>query len=437
MKRAFTLIEMLVVIAILVALMMLVFRIGSIAAASDERMTTIMRLQCLENCLSGFHAAFGSYPPVRVYGNRDFHQQKDEEGLDISVSWDGDADNWKAIDQVCKSQPVAARFPPLAGSDMNGIVADWMAMLGEVWMEPEAHFDEYDKFRSKTGGDSASDSSSAAFNLLESKNQRGNFIWGDDADGIMVFQFGLMSYLLPRYTMMMGGFQGFYAGMSGGYAQWNKNNDLPACPYCGYIGNDCTCGLGGMTWQRLQQIVASLHDSDNNNGIANNEDFSRLKAIPSMAVCARWLPNLEGICEVLMPLDPKLYSNPKKLQQQMFYGIAPFPEDTPVQGAEGLLVPEVRKRLTVNIFGANGGNRDQYVLDCVTVRDGWNRADAGEAPREFYYYSRPPYQSYILWSAGPDGKTYPPWISRDKIKNKKELQIANQWTADDIIQMRN
>ena len=64
----------------------------------------------------------------------------------------------------------------------------------------------------------------------------------------------------------------------------------------------------------------------------------------------------------------------------------------------------------------------------MTVQDGWGH--------EFYYYSRSPYQSYTLWSAGPDGKTFPPWIARDKLSGQ-ELDMAAKWTKDDIAHMSN
>ena len=64
MKRGFTLIELMVVMAVLVTLMAIMFRISGIGADADNRTRTIVRLQRLENCLSGYYAAFGSYPPV-------------------------------------------------------------------------------------------------------------------------------------------------------------------------------------------------------------------------------------------------------------------------------------------------------------------------------------------------------------------------------------
>ena len=70
MRKAFTLIEMLIVIAVLTTLMTIVFRLSSIGGDSWRRSETITRIQKLENCLSGYYAAFGSYPPVKLHGSR-------------------------------------------------------------------------------------------------------------------------------------------------------------------------------------------------------------------------------------------------------------------------------------------------------------------------------------------------------------------------------
>ena len=59
MKRAFTLVELLIVIAVLVSLMAITFRITNVVGDAESRTMTITRMQRLENCLSGFHAAFG------------------------------------------------------------------------------------------------------------------------------------------------------------------------------------------------------------------------------------------------------------------------------------------------------------------------------------------------------------------------------------------
>ena len=64
MRRAFTLIEVMVVTVVISILLALSVRIIGIGEDSSRRNTTISRLQRIENALSGYFAAFGSYPPV-------------------------------------------------------------------------------------------------------------------------------------------------------------------------------------------------------------------------------------------------------------------------------------------------------------------------------------------------------------------------------------
>ena len=69
-----------------------------------------------------------------------------------------------------------------------------------------------------------------------------------------------------------------------------------------------------------------------------------------------------------------------------------------------------------------------YLLNGMTVADGWGN--------EFYYYSEVPYQSYRLWSAGPNYRTFPPWLDLSKFNQKEQETIAN-WTKDDISHLAN
>ena len=53
MRRAFTLVELLVVVVVIVTLMAVTFRLGSVGSESTYKSRTINRMQRLENCLSG------------------------------------------------------------------------------------------------------------------------------------------------------------------------------------------------------------------------------------------------------------------------------------------------------------------------------------------------------------------------------------------------
>ena len=65
-----------------------------------------------------------------------------------------------------------------------------------------------------------------------------------------------------------------------------------------------------------------------------------------------------------------------------------------------------------------------YLLDGITMRDGWGR--------DFYYYSPPPYQSYTVWSSGPNGSTFPPWVDRSALQGDANRCIG-YWVRDDIV----
>ena len=81
MKKGFTLVEMLIVVTVLITLMGMVFRLGSLGGDSTRRNVTISRLQRVENCLSGYYAAFGSYPPVKLHGTRNIYAKANSHGI--------------------------------------------------------------------------------------------------------------------------------------------------------------------------------------------------------------------------------------------------------------------------------------------------------------------------------------------------------------------
>ena len=83
------------------------------------------------------------------------------------------------------------------------------------------------------------------------------------------------------------------------------------------------------------------------------------------------------------------------------------------------------------MISKNGYNgKSDYLLNGMTVSDGWNH--------EFYYYSDTPYQSYRLWSAGPNGLTFPPWLMEHLDSySPKEQETITGWTKDDISHLAN
>ena len=386
MKRAFTLVELMIVVAVLVSLMAITFRISNVVGGTEARSMTITRMQRLENCLSGFHAAFGSYPPVKLHGNRSFRGQEE------SIKWGDEDEAWRWVRDVCRSQPVGCRFP--FPEKMSGYIKELSDLIKSSSSSGE-YGDVFngDDMKEWANAGFASAADGAIENRLSSKKK--DALWSE----IKLFQYGVMSYLLPRYFVMMSGNRDYF--LSGGYAQWSQNNKNPCDPFNGVDTN----------WGEVYNWA-----EDQRNGKVN-ENVVKLRLMPSQAVCARWLPNLEGICRC--DTDLNLFGVHIKSTHWRDRGIF-----------DNMEIGTLAKSLRYATYSAagEGSYEDQYILDEVTVQDGWGN--------EFYYYSRSPYQSYTLWSAGPDGKTFPPWIARDKLSGQ-ELDVAAKWIKDDITHMSN
>ena len=393
MKRGFTLIELLVVVVVLVTLMTMVFRLGSVGSDSWRRSETIARLQKIENCLSGYYAAFGSYPPVKLHGTRDINQQVTSNGIQDgsqSVDWGNEANAWRQVDAACRAQPVACNFPfPSGYSDIIRALSDELVTIAQDQTEG------YEDIWSSDGGKTVDEKKRAKFSagFDDGGVSGGTGIFSgyekySDWRNLQLFRFGLMSYLLPRYLVMMNGVAQFF---DGAFVQWSDNNVKPCNPYT---------GRPYASWDEMKQLNESGEKSD----------IAQLANIPSQAVCARWMPNLAGICAVnhdftLFGVDIRDNSNP----------------------GQGLSV-SAANNLPIYTPGGKGDNEQQYVLDSVTLQDGWHR--------DFYSYSPAPYQRYTLWSAGANGKTFPPWMSRKGLSSQAN-QVLSKWIKDDIIGMSN
>lgn len=390
-RRAFTLIEMLIVVVVLVTLMSITFRLMNIGSASDARVTTVMRLQKLENCLSGYYAAFGSYPPVQLQGSQDFNYEVGGHGIqsdnrkEIAWGWSATAQNtaWQQVQAACRAQPVAARYPfPDGYSDMVRDISE------EIKQRIDAGDEDYEYLKDSAYSDRLAVLQQGFDNISDNPGRFGGRDQTEmDWREIQIFQFGLMSYLLPRYLFMMNGPEHFFQGS--GVAQWSGNNTLPSDPFMG------------------DQYV-SWNDVKKDSELDSNElGYMQIANIPSQTACARWMPNLENTC--------------KCNHNYRFFGI--------YIRNRGALYASPNIEVFSPTKGSSSGSSGQYVLDTITVEDGWFR--------EFYYYSPPPYQTYTIWSAGPNGKTFPPWVSRTDIDNSTAKEIISSWTADDIIHMAN
>ena len=394
MKRGFTLVEMLIVVVVLVTLMAITFRLSSLGSSSSNRNQTVARLQRLENCLSGYYAAFGTYPAVPLHGSRNYKltvsahgiQNIDGEEEELKWSWASsrangrdskeEQEDWEKVEAACKSQPVDCRFPYPA----NGRYADYVKAVSTE-LQSKANTDttlsEERKQALAQGFDDGVSGNIGRFNPYQDKTE-----WRE----LQLFKFGLMSFLLPRYLVMMNSDESLYKD----FAQWTSNNVLPADP------------LSGQTfpsWRELQRRATSDQASE----------IARVANIPSQAVCARWLPNLEKSC---------VCNHNFKL-----FGIdIRDPDDQELSP----------NNVNVQVFSPGGFDEsstgNQYILDAVSIRDGWDN--------EFYYYSPPPYQSYVLWSAGPNKRTFPPWVPRASLSSSAN-ECVGYWIEDDIVNMSN
>ena len=379
-KSGFTLIELLIVTVVIVTLMGLVFRLAGSGGESWARAETISRLQKLSNALSGYYAAFGSYPPVPLQGrSRDINTRVDNSGSmgygiqyaadehnDIKGSkWDGNTEAAKTarrqIEAACRAQPVAAICPyrPDGGEDIAIQTLCRVLQLPKIYKAIDVY-----------GG----------FN-------RDSPMWADN----QVFMFGLMSFLLPRYQFMLDGMDEIYGENPDG--PWYSNNRIPI------LMN----GNRKQTWNVLRTSLGKSDGSEPREEEDEPDSVRIYKAmldnLSSQAVCARWMPNLAGIV-ITTPVA----------SHTTFFGVdTNDPHDYNNSASKWCII------------GPQGaGGEPIYAQMKKTVADGW-----GE---EFYYYSPPPYQSYQLWSSGPNKCTYPPWM--EKVSGQETT--INKWIADDI-----
>lgn len=379
MKKAFTLIEILIAVAVIISLMGIVVRIMGIGTDATAKNQTVVRMQRLENALSGYFAAYGSYPPVPLHGYRNIYLRVNDHGIQYDDQEDATL-SWKSVKAACRSQPVAVRFPFSSSEKHQQFVQNVVKMLQEKANSGSPQFKEF--------ADRAA-VFNAGFDCMEGNVGR---FGGNTSDPswtkVQVFQFGLLSYLLPRYLFMLQGEQGLY---DGSFAQWSGNNRQLT---------DLRDGKKRSWTYVKNNWLGSSGDSANAYMISNQA---------SQAVCKRWLPNLEGIVS----------------NGRTFYGIDTRCRDhTSYMGSCDIDADNPG----IEIFAPGEGYSNQYVLDGMTVADGWGN--------DFYYYSPPPYQTYILWSSGPDGKTFPPWIDLATL-NAADRKTAASWTADDLVHMAN
>ena len=403
-KSGFTLIELLIVTVVVVTLASIVFRLTNLGGNETSRAKTVRRLQRLENCLSGYYAAFGTYPPVRLHGSRDIYVevgshfvQKDDNSRNDTWAREGENYNrmWQQVDAACKSQPVGVAFPfPTRYSDEIDKLSEQVKGLVNSEAYAQLNLTEEQKAALTAGFDDG----------VSGDVGRHDASSGDWRD-VQLFKFGLMSYLLPRYMYMMSFDCASGQFNIGSYKQWTDDNKLPA--------NAAVDGEPYDSWNALKDDVG-------NDTAGGHDKRWRVELIPSQAACSRWMVNLRNEKNDIMIKGAK----------RKFFGV-----EVGDKSGSGLPDPEYPASIVNRLFAPNSDSTSQqYILDRLTAVDGWDN--------EFYYYSPPPYQSYRIWSAGRNGKTFPPWIDIDQLEGRglgaaEIRRIASEWKADDIVQLSN
>lgn len=317
---AFTMIELLVVVAIIAILIAGVFRLASAVGENTKRAETVSRIEKLQNALAGYYAEYGVYPPVERIRSGDYTETDDANGIGDPQSG-GSLDSGNA-NRAARAQPVGFLFPNRQSLD------EYVDVLYEG---------KYVSANVALGG----------------QEWKGKGRKWEGKESVHIFQFGLMSYLLPRVEIVGG------ETLSSG----NFGDPTPK-----------------------ESLMKSEQWQANNVG-----SFAAVRKRENHA-CARWLPNFEGIVDGCGSV----------------LGV-------------GLAAPYTRVPSFAAAFKTGGSA--EYVLQSITIKDGWGH--------ELYYYSPPPYQTYRVWSSGPNGQTFPPWVDLKFVK-PGDRRIVGGWTADDI-----
>jgi hypothetical protein len=183
---------------------------------------------------------------------------------------------------------------------------------------------------------------------------------------VKLFKFGVMSFLLPRLTVM------------GDFSANAKYGSRPDEDFFSY-----------KQWTQF-------------NASSNGAYQVQLK---NEMVCARWAPNFQNI----------IYGGKTIFGVNMAQRVCDYVRYAPIK----------EENYGEDAYSGSGGNR--HVLAIMTIVDGWGK--------ELYYYSAPPYQSYRVWSSGPNGKTIPPWVSLSSLTPQQRKEV-NEWIKDDIARTR-
>lgn len=398
MKKAFTLVELLVVVVVIAILMAVSFRIMGVGEEETSRSLTVRRLHALETCISGYFAAFGSYPPVRLHGSRNiFYKVNDQGGQVVDEEPQYGKLNWPSVHAACRSQPVAMNFP-FRQSDWD-VISRTSQKLQKM-------------AENKKGG--VCEAAKTGFDALQTPSQLSGKADEDEWTHLNLFRFGLMSFLLPRFMFMM---QADDTTMYDKFMQWGDNNNVP-CKF--------EDGVPYEDWEAIARQVKPPVGG----GKEINDELWKVAMLPSQIITARWVACLEKCCQSQRPSAGELVVWGVNILGEEEYDKSDLRESgMTAQISYPTRYPPVFS--SGELQRTQNGWTQAYALDGISCRDGW-----GE---DFYYYSPPPHQGYRLWSAGPNCKTFPPWISEKEIDDLggSEAATARTWKADDLVHMSN
>ena len=405
-SRGFTLIELLIVVVVIATLMGLVFRLAGVGGDQAARNRTITRMQKLEFALSGYFSAFGSYPPVPLHGTRDIFCGVNDHGIQVVDGGGGVSENnektklnWPQVRAACLSQPVACEFPYNGASDDVKESMKFLADNYKDWGGDWAKFGDFEVLENA--------------NLIP-RSQAEHKEWTE----VQIFKFGVMSFLLPRYLFMVAGPIELYDGGSSGYqrngkynTQWRSQNSLEKL-FRFQDGKRLYTDNEG--WKELQKDTSQRENTTTPSDYDKRE-YRAILMQPSQSVCSRWMQALDGIVSG----GRTFYGVNTLLDHDDQHGYHYHEGSSQLGGA-----PQMMSGIYAPGKASQNSFANQYILDGMTVRDGWGL--------DLFYYSPPPYQSYRLWSAGPNQKTIPPWVDVSKLTSENRVTAA-EWMADDIV----
>jgi prepilin-type N-terminal cleavage/methylation domain-containing protein len=322
-KNGFTLIELMIVIAVIGILLAATFKLMGVASDARARAVTISRMEKLQNTLSNYHNSYGMYPAVPIYQNPNLSLIKH------------DSDTGEALTTSAGKARTCARAQPMAFEYPTPLMLD----------DPVEDEQYTTKLQSLV-----QDVNAISINALVDSLDPNKTSW----EKYKAFKFGLVSFILPRVDVV-------------GLPNSKQGPTLPVYVKGQWKFNNPT--------SRAEVEESVMEKLELQRGLEEG-------------ACKRWLPNLE-----------KMLTGYKK----NLYGI-----QIATGGGHGLV-----KRGNATLEGS--GNT--VYLAHNTVTDGWGN--------EFFYYSAPPHQSYRIWSAGPDGNTFPPWETITK--------QGEGWIKDDIV----